>query len=267
MSTITGFHAVLGNNFRDEDGLRNPGIWTELIASTSEDYAGFYVLGQPESDCHVFMLAVGAAGSEVTFAVVPPEGMFVPVPIAAGSRISGASQWNTTNNSEMTILPVPSANVAADPSVTKFHTGPWLFGSSGAYDDGFFTTAATTNDVKTAWEEVSLAGANVSYNVLNGDSVGEDYSYFGVALSGIYVGVSGGIFYTVDVAIGASGAEIAVLENIVFEGTINGDYTPFQFRSELFPIAVSTGDRISIRYSVPDVTKDAGLGVLLMAAG
>lgn len=78
--------------------------YTELIAATAENATGFELF---DGGGYPMILAIGAAGAEVPFVLVPPGGFddLIPLKIPQGSRLSiKCAQVGVTVNAGILVL-------------------------------------------------------------------------------------------------------------------------------------------------------------------
>ena len=209
--------------------------WVEVENSTSADWAGFYILSTMNQFGINGMLFVGtgAAASEVIVSVTPTTqsyrnwvgSKFIPIPIAAGTRVSVAASCNYAAIHYLQIVGVLSANFSAEPAYTKYHTGPYdLTATTALYGKWVVLDPGITQNTKSAYTEISFTGSTA--NLLNGDSLDTTYSQFGFVTNGNFNTANRVSDNFVDVAYGAAASETIWAGDIQAKMTAN-EQTPF----------------------------------------
>lgn len=162
--------------------------FTELVASTSEDWAGFYIVSSQGRE-GIMSVWKGAAASEVRVATMPMKSpllaqdsfmMYVPIPIPSGTRLSiNIAGRSTALLNEVQISGVPSSNFAAEPTFTIMDAGPFdLTNSSTLYGKSPLVDPGGTANTAGSYTELSNADSN---NVISGSSLPHQYKYLGFA--------------------------------------------------------------------------------------
>ena len=240
--------------------------WTEIVSSTPEAWAGFSVncyydsSVQSSAASHNFInFAVGAASSEVRIATIVPTTtyrvpsftMYIPIPVAASSRLSVAMVAGANRDYYINIVGHHASDFDVTPSFTVMDCGPFDL-------DDYTTTAApapffpkvdpgAVANTSGPWTEISFTGGtNRSNNVMNGNSLPNTYEYLGLQPFHAGNAVMANFFSRYDAARGAASSEVAFVEDRAYRlsssevldaaGTVDWYRGPF-----------SSGTRISIR--------------------
>lgn len=168
--------------------------FTQVVASTSEDWAGFYVINR-QANHGVLSVWKGAVSSEVRVASMPTRipfiasngfAMYVPVPIASGTRLSvSVSSRTAGSGNQVQIVGLPSSNFAAEPSFTVMDFGPInLDGTSSTYAEWQTVDPGATANTEGSYTEISFTGTNsAANNLINGDQTDHQYEYLGLVLT------------------------------------------------------------------------------------
>lgn len=232
--------------------------WTELVASTSEDWAGFYLNIGDDSGIQSFnmiaLVATGAASSETIVASTfvmqsyynPTSFDFFPIAIPSGTRISAAVVSNTSHAVDAQIIGVPASPFTSTPSFSRIECGPFdLDNWNTVANNGFFLSLdpGETSNTKSAYTEVSFTGGtNNGNNILNGDSLSA-YEYIGFKFK--YGSTQNAAAdFMVDIARGAASSEVLIAENFYTRGGFGG---PSASSIMWVPWGRASGDRISAR--------------------
>ena len=197
-------------------------------------------------------IAIGATGSEIiivsnllyanaqsssNFYRVPSQ-IEIPIHIPAGTRISARCAC-TTGGSVMT--------VSAFGTVKQFH--------SGAIGSGIITVGAVEAD--TGGTSIADCGGTADTYGAYTEMVSSSTKRFIGMLLGIGLrkntGARDANFY-VDVAVGAEGSEVPIIDRYIFASYTGSPPSPRL--SELLPVSIPIGTRISVRYkcSITDAT-------------
>lgn len=215
--SFASFTSTLQHTITDYDNPTNF-VWNEVVASTSEDWAGVYYTCSTSSSIGGLMhLAVGAAGSEIIVAYMPAritkdtaQTILAPVFIPAGSRISIASDQSTGGNSQIKGLPA-----AENPNMVSYpiyETGPFQL-SHVENLSGVTLDPGGVANTKTPWIELThgQVGSD-SQNWLDGASLSRVYEYLGFSFS-CESGNQGPMNWLIDLGYGPAGMETVVVEN------------------------------------------------------
>jgi hypothetical protein len=224
--------------------------WTEIIASTPEAWRGMDVLVADAVSRGPVHLATGAAGSEVIIASFDGDtrhtgSFYVPIAVAAGSRLSTAAGMNTTVGYNISVVGYPATLIPNAPTATRLEVGPYNLTTAFAdYGLLFRYDPGGAADTKGAYAEINPGGGNYSNNVLRGESIGQTYSHLGFQFrkSGTFTQSA---TWTIDVAYGASGSEVLILSDLQIAG--NAAVNAVQAGIIWVPWGRSAGDRISMR--------------------
>ena len=148
-------------------GYREPDLYnaatrtfTEVVAATPLDWGGFYVWSKAER-VGWLSVAVGAAGSEVIIATIQvsisaPRSFYVPIPVAAGTRVSVAHAGWTAGKLWAGVSGVPASSFDTVPSFTRLEVGPiYLDGGWTDYIYAVDVAAPGADNTKGAFTEIS----------------------------------------------------------------------------------------------------------------
>ncbi len=170
------------------------------------------------------------------------RGYLMPIRVEAGTRISGRVQCATASATVRCTVTTMSSPIDAPPGMGRVET-------LGAVTSG--ATRGTTLDPG------AVANTDVVAQLIA--STGFNYRWFCLS-----VGNQTDVVWTaqsswlVDVCTGAAGSEVALVSDLMFQGSTGSD-GPFP-PTVCFPIAVAAGSRLSIRARCTSV--DAGDRVL-----
>mgnify|MGYP001150944223 CR=1 FL=1 len=247
--------------------------WVEVENSTAADWAGFYLTYLADTGVSapagIFFVATGAASSEVRIATVPMTtsrsvpliDIFIPIPIASGTRISVSATAEGGSSLRGQIIGVLSADFDAEPTYTAFECGPFNLAASAEYGKWVPVDPGGTTNTKGSYTEISQTSH--TNNVLNGDSLANTYDYFGFMLNTNWNSAMGFAWTLADLATGAASSEAiyaadATLRHSVAEQSAYA--TPIMTKMS----GAASGARISARSqcSITDAT-DRVIGVLL----
>lgn len=183
----------LGFSFTTQSRVADPftasGMtWTEVVASTSAAWDGFTItIATLNQRAGPFLIATGAASSESIIAVVPANpvrifrsfNMYVPIPIASGTRVSVACSLDSSETIYGQIEGDLRSNHTIHPTFTNLDCGPFHLENDADYGRGVTIDAGGTANTKGSWTEMSKTTGNGPNNILNGDSLDNTYSWFG----------------------------------------------------------------------------------------
>lgn len=244
--------------------------WTEVVASTSEEWGGLSI-SVVNNDRGILFIGIGAAGSEVIIANPPvctglrqPIDIFIPIKIASGTRVAVGCSCFTSATIEGQIVGYPSSKFSAVPSFTVMEFGPYdLTASSSVYGRHKQIDPGGTANTKGAYTEISLTGGNNDNNVLNGNSLANAYDYFGVMTASNFNSAQSVQDRLWDVATGAAASEDIFIPDL-YQGTDASEYSSKP--NILFdPEGAVSGARISARMqsSITDATDRIGTALLV----
>ena len=242
--------------------------FTEVVAATSQGWGGFYIWSKAEK-VGWLSVAVGPAGSEVIIATIQvsfsaPRSFYVPIPVAAGTRVSVAHAGWTVGKLWAGVSGVPASVFDTVPSFTRLEVGPiYLDGGWTDYIYAVDVAAPGAANTKGAFTEISYSGYySTPNNALNGDSLAQSYAYLGVDLLIKYNTGNALIDRLTDVAYGPAGSETVFVSDHYTNNISN-----WGLGSLAGPLWVKwgrpPGDRISVRYQVSDVSNDPGIYAIL----
>jgi hypothetical protein len=247
--------------------------WTEIISSTSEDWAGFYFNIQVgasvisnNAGSIIVQFAVGAASSEVRIATISVStvynlsGMshFVPIPVSSGSRVSAAVCSGTSLTSNyISVSKVPASVFTSTPSFTVMDAGPYDLDSWNNTSPPAKIFAAvdpgTSSHTKGSYTELSFTGGtNNGNNILNGDSIGQTYDYLGFHFMHAGNSAMGNFNWLIDVAYGAASSETIFISDAYVSATSRESFSAHNIF--WVPWGRASGDRISMRAQASGTT-------------
>lgn len=245
--------------------------FTEVVASTPEQWGGFLVSAAAGSR-GIIVVGIGAAGSEVIIASLPLSmqygaavSYYVPIPIAAGQRVSIAVSAATSASVTGQIVGFAASGFSALPTFSVLECGP--FDLDGGFGDYGKTTVidpgGTANTMPGSYTEISLAGTNtVANNQINGDSLANSYDWFGFTVFDGNNSATSQQERLWDLATGAAASEVDFATGL-YDEVSSGEYNllPGIF---WMPGGMAAGTRISARMqcSIIDATDRLG-GVYL----
>lgn len=226
------------------------GAWVEVVASTTSDIDGFNLIVSinqiASTDTSALLdIGVGASGSEVVivpYLSVGHQGQGaeiaykIPVFVPSGSRIAIRVQSVRTSQN-ITILFVGALSCTTNQTPTpvlSLTSSTVQYGADTATSNLTLLTAPGSLNTKGAWTEIAAATTE--------------------SLQGLTVMLSGGPSgnYTaanclVDIAVGASGSEIIVLDNYQISVSANENVTA-RISNTFAACDIPAGSRISMRY-------------------
>ena len=198
--------------------------WVEVTGSTAADWTGFYLTiggGSGTSGIKgMVFVATGASASESHVTVLPTMpslrtqnwSMYVPIPIAAGTRVAIAVSAEASRTYVGTVTGVLSANFDAEPTYTIMESGPYDLSNTTTYGQWVTVDPGATGNTKGSWVEVSQT--SYTANVLNGDSLANSYDYFGALFNDNFNAASSTAYGLGDIATGAAASEVTRLGNL-----------------------------------------------------
>lgn len=238
--------------------------WTEIENSTAEAWAGFFLTSDGSQIRGIGLIAKGAASSEVIIASfptlstqkTPQRTMYIPIPVAAGTRLSVGASSSTTATFRGQVVGVPSSNFSAEPAFTVMESGPYnLAGGSGSYANWASFDPGGTANTKGSYSELSFTGGSNANNVLNGDSLANSLDYIGLMLSDNFGVAQTSQYRLIDVAYGAAASETIILPDAW--SRVGSSEQSTAIGSPLWvPWGRASGDRMSARgqSSITDAT-------------
>lgn len=233
----------------------------ELVASTSESWAGFYSVFWEINNNGIMHFAKGSSGNEKIFASVfniagnRSFTTYIPIPIPAGTRISAALTSKFSYNfAAGTIEAVPARNFKSLPNFIRMDVGPFnLTANTTDYLTGTVVDAGGTANTKSAWTEISQTSH--SGNILQGDSLPYRYKYLGWRCDLADFGTTAeSPNFLVDLAYGASGSEVAFIENHPMKIKSYSSTAVPHNDIRWIPWNRPAGDRISARIQCDNIT-------------
>lgn len=237
------------------------GSWVELIASTSRPGAGIYLIipitvaATSQNRSSLIDIGIGPNGSERV--LVPninlgmasgPRAILIPIYVPAGSRLS-VRHANAT-------VPI---SIAMQLVVMHAGRNPLLYAGTRATDYGTVTassggpqlTAPGSINTKSAWTELVAA---TSYPM----------RWLIPFVTPVNSGNNGAADYLVDIGVGASGSERAVVSNLVVRTTTNEEalYAPIGY-----PVRIPAGVRLAARFQSSTQNANYGLRATVIGIG
>ena len=270
---IVAAETLLANPFL----LANYSARTEIVNSTTEDWAGFHLNMHLESNLvrALVVVGIGADGAEEEIAMVParPQSrnnqgwkVFVPVAVPAGSRIVVAAAANSAVNVHVQVLGVPAASYLGVPSFKKIISGPYdLESNSSTYLKPLEIFAPGTANTEGSFTTVTVTGGvNSGNNLIDGGSLPANLKLLGVAFSEFINAAQTQQNRLIDMAYGAA-----------FENPLITDLMQFISGSEVsYPNDIiwglwgrAAGDQIGVRVQTSDVTDPADIVVTAILFG
>jgi hypothetical protein len=231
------------------------GAWTQIIASTSAELCGLLV--RPNSSVPnidtvlLFDVGIGPGGSEVVIAsdldggFHPTSREYIPLPvlIPAGSRIAIRARSVRTSQSVGFVVAGIGRSLT-DPS----YTPPSTLVTIGAVTASSCGTALAAGSwtAKGAWTELTAACPKTLVAVVPlANALGDTWATQ---------------FNNIDIAVGASGSEVAVISN--YRVSLGNNEQILRYLPLVpLPVNIPEGARISARYarSVSSVTGSLSL--------
>ena len=251
--------------------------WTEIIASTSAAWGGFYATIYINTTSFINpmigVVATGAAGSETVIASFPvgessrQNGTteFFPIPVAAGARVSLGIAVDSGTLILGMIHGVPASDFDSASSITVVESGPYNLDD---YTAANFLTAldpGTSANTKGSWIELSFTGGtNNGNNVMNGDSTGQVWDYLCLSVNQVPIAAGGTQKWLIDFGYGSAGSETVHVADIPISMT-NAE-TIVGGRRFWFPWGRAAGDRLAVRAQCTGTGAARFLYVSLMGA-
>lgn len=231
--------------------------WVESISSTSNAWAGFYISHHDISALNgILLVATGATSSEVIIASMPVRqshkgykfAMYVPIPVASGTRISVAVASSAADTLQrIFVVGVNSSIFDAEPTWTVMESGPYdLEDDAATYGKWGVIDAGAVASTKGSYDDVVTTGTNSANNLIQGDSLGQTYDWLGILINDqLNISQSNGSCL-IDVASGAVSSEVAFGTDL--DNRKNSDE---QNWNSIYwtPSGASSGTRISARAS------------------
>ena len=249
----------------------NLASWIEIENSTAEAWGGFYVYQGVVSQSirGILFIATGAASSEVIIASMPISSatknsysMYVPIPIASGTRVSIAASCSAALTLTAQVIGVKSSAFDAEPAFTVLESGPYdLENNAATYGKGKSVDPGSTVDTKGGYTEISVSGTNAANNVIQGDSLAQTYDWFGVLSHDNYNNSQSNINKLVDVATGEVSSEVIFMPDMYERRNSNES----QSNGVIWdPGGQTSGTRISARAQADDADAVDRLGTVIL---
>jgi hypothetical protein len=261
--SVTALHGQYGTQVTT--GLSGAkGAWTQLSASTPEDAKGVFLGFANASNGQLSWLndvAVGAAASEVPFVenvlvgtgtqkTASLPGLYVPVGVVAGSRITGRNSVNTL--SQLSLWFRVHMVGGANPTATTT-----TYGANEATERGALVDPGGSANTKGSYTELTA-------------STVVEHDWVGIVMSGRGNIETGGSLHSVDLSAGAAGSEVVVFPDsntASGSASISGDgWNPMWSGA---PLEISSGTRLAARAacSITDATDRLIEVVAIASAG
>ncbi len=240
------------------------GSWTQLIASTSQELEGFFLVAQRHGSSnadYLIDLGIGAGGSEQVIVsnllttngsggvAHGPYALF-PFPIPSGSRIAGRCQANIAS-AQIRIsvhgwspLPLLAASVGRGTT----------YGAATADSGGTSIDPGGSANTKGSWTEITSSTSAIHTGLL---------AAFGSQANATRTSCT----WLFDIGIGAGGSEQIIIPDVLVQCQATDD-TPSPNYTPLLPVQLAAGTRLAVRAacSITDAT-DRLLDVVLYGMG
>lgn len=219
------------------------GSWLEIVASTVCDGIGLIVCVRVQSATwYLIDIGIGAAGSEKV--LIPnllsgssnyaPFVFYLPIRVPAGSRLSARFQSDSTTM-------VVAVNLIVAGGDMRWARMPRCstIGVDTSISRGTLVPVPGSVNTKGAWVELSAA-------------ISHDFHYC-VLMTGTGDGRISSRQYLLDIGVGASGSETAVLSNLgMVDPHSTGDmWCPYALA---LPMFIPSGSRVSARMQVDSLS-------------
>lgn len=231
------FDASRKLNFNAAGSANTMGSWTQLVASTAFDACGFYISLRPGSSTAQMLADVGVGGSGAEVIIAPKLFFsvehsggdlwdsihYVPIAIPRGTRVALRGQCTSASRTL-------SANVILVPAAMS---GDRSFGAMTEYNIDTSISSAIRFYSAGSWQQVtaSCVQANAFMVLMGNPATVNAYEA------------------TVDIGVGASGSEVAVMSGIAVLSRGNESYS-HRLSPRGVPLAlcnIPAGERIAIR--------------------
>jgi len=234
--------ATHGTTITANASINTKGSYTQLVASTTYDVCGFWLLlgaAGTSGAAYSVDIAVGAGGSEqiiVADFVFQQAGtvlnsVYFPIGIPAGSRVAARCQSTTT------VATINVSIIGADGNFVQPHLG-----NCTTYGFNSATTLGTNIDPG------GSANTNGAYSQITASTT-YDINAISLALDGQSTSTTGTMY--VDIAVGGAGSEQVIIPNIA---VLLGANKPSQGSLGAFPVQIPAGSRIAIRAQCTNTT-------------
>lgn len=238
------------------------GTWTQISASAPFDADGIFITLTKKSAAAMMLLDIGVGATGVEQVIVPnlfvgtasnssyPKNVFIPIQIKAGEKISARLQSTSATATNIRVA-------------VHFVQASWLglaafqkvidMGTSTAASSGTSLTLPAAINAWSAWTQIVASTSDpIKYLI-------PFYSEPGAAAS-----ATAGISFCIQVGRGASGSEIAIGPEFVFNNSstacsISGFHG--------FPCEIPAGQRLALRYAATTVPTTSLHGALYGVVG
>lgn len=251
VTTTRPFTTLASSSIVNMTDFDDPSQWTwnEVVASTEEEWVGFYVHFSSYSSARsVGLLATGTAGNEQIIAFMPVStgintamDYYVPVSAPAGTRLSMAVAQNALEGTQIRGVPKSKAPYAR--SFSRFESGPFTF-ENNFFDQLDLDSGGVAN-TKTAWTEITTGQAgDDAQNYMDGASLNHVYDFIALCATAS-PSAYGNSSWVIDLATGSAGQEEVFLENLLLSGN---SYDYGYLNLLWLPWGKPAGTRVSIRF-------------------
>lgn len=236
----------------------NKGSYVELIASTSNRISRFVVHLHHLVSAPQFLvdIATGGAGSETIIVADLPHAVgnsnrtaysvLLPKSIAAGTRISARCQATTASG--VILIAIQGIEEATDTNLG--YEAPVTYGAVAASTDGTDVTPGTSN-ADGSWVVITSSTSAVT-----------DALLFTLANNADVSRVNTG--YLFDVAKGATGSEVIIINDLFMRGSSGGDAVFPQTQQFLEIDSLASGTQLQVRARGDAATAEI-VSVILLA--
>ena len=231
----------------------NSTSWVEIINSTAFDAAGFYLfsptaasaIADPAID--TFDLAIGASSSEKIILeqmiyedtssefIDPYQGVFFPIPIPAGSRISGRV-YTSSNYIKLALVLVSKSFMDITP-----HGEISTYGVSSGAGVQFSASDIGDSGSYGAWKEIVASTA-------------EEIKLLYIVQACNSTAHGSNDWQAAQVAVGASSSEKIIVPRVVYAQDVTGDVTTPCINGP-YPVDIPVGTRLSIRVKSSSISQ------------
>lgn len=236
------------------------GTWTQLIASTATDLTALLIVGQTFTSggtAFAVDIGVGPGGSQssvinnLNFSQVASSGASYLFPL---NLPAGTSLWGRVSCNDINDAMVICVNAFQD-LYTSAGTGSAIdtYGFSTATNLGTLVDPGATANTKGAYSQITASVTSDLAGIL-----------LAFDLQGLTGGTVGAVFWLIDIAVGAAGAEQVIIPNLyqmATTATLGSFFVPFPL---YLPIQIPSGTRVAVRAQCStNVSPDRLMGITL----
>lgn len=224
--------------------INTKGAYLQLVSSSSFDAKGIIIVGYPSSTAADMLvdIATGGSGSEspiITNFPMSAIGVtngnnfyganFIPIAIAAGSRVS--ARYQTTSLSAP--LRLGAYLIAPDSVLLSEITATATYGANTTDSGGTSIDPGGTANTKGSYTQITAStSADLQWLIVGSNNQGNTAR------------TNAG--WLVDIATGGSGSESVIISNLCFSSS-SGINAMYPWAYPAIPIVVSSGTRLSAR--------------------